>query len=182
MRSVVLAGCAVGCAALLLAACGGEQHPSTVDPKVREALVAGVNRVDSAARQRDRTRAEVALAGLTRDIATHQARGQLDPETAQKMLAAADRVAEDVRTLPQPAPPTPPTVVIQMPPPTSGTPAASQQQPPPPRHRPSALASPPLEVPHPPAAVPAAPEAYSKGSKGRHAESGNAQGENNNEQ
>lgn len=122
MNRVVLATFA-GCAALLLAACGAEQHQSTVDPKVRASLVAGVNRVESAARNRDRPGAEVALAGLTRDIATRQARGQIDPDTAQKMLAAADRVAEDVRTLPAQQAPGP-TVVVPTPG-AAGPPASS---------------------------------------------------------
>lgn len=123
MNRVVLVSFA-GCAAVLLAACGAEQHQSTVDPKVRASLVAGVNRVESAARNRDRPGAEVALAGLTRDIATRQARGQIDPDTAQKMLAAADRVAEDVRTLPaQRAPGS--TVVVPAPGAAGGTPASS---------------------------------------------------------
>jgi uncharacterized membrane protein YgcG len=122
MNRVVLVSFA-GCAAVLLAACGAEQHQSPVDPKVRASLVTGVNRVESAARGRDRAGAELALAGLTRDIATRQARGQLDPDTAQKMLAAADRVAEDVRTLPAQSAPGPADVAPV--PSTSGPPASS---------------------------------------------------------
>lgn len=122
MNRVVLVSFA-GCAAVLLAACGAEQHQSTVDPKVRASLATGVNRVESAARSRDRAGAELALAGLTRDIATRQARGQLDPETAQKMLAAADRLAEDVRTLPAQSAPGPAEMAPM--PSTSGPPASS---------------------------------------------------------
>jgi len=122
MNRVVLVSFA-GCAAVLLAACGADQHQSTVDPKVRASLVAGVNRVESAARNRDRPGAEVALAGLTRDIATRQARGQIDPDTAQKMLAAADRVAEDVRTLP--AQRAPGSTVVVPAPGATGSPASS---------------------------------------------------------
>lgn len=179
MKRVVFAGCLTTCAALLLTACGGEQHAASVDPKVRESLVAGVSRVESAARQHDRTGAEVALAGLTRDIATQQALGHLDPESAQKMLAAADRVAEDVRTLPDQPPPTPPTVVIHMPPPPA-TPASA----PSPAQRPEALSAPALPTASPPTRAvrrtPAPPESVLKGGNGNgQRQSGNSQGENN---
>ncbi|GAA2802803.1 hypothetical protein [Saccharopolyspora taberi] len=98
----------------LLAACGSQPRPA-VDPQVREQLVAGVDAVKAAATNHDRPAAEAALNELTRAIAAAQAQGRMDPAFASTVLAAADRVAEDVATMDLPAPPPPVTVTVPTP-------------------------------------------------------------------
>ncbi|MGW0893898.1 hypothetical protein [Saccharopolyspora sp. NPDC002578] len=106
-------------AALLLSSCSGAPR-TLVEPDVRAALKAAVSEVDSAARRHDRVASEFALAELTRGIAEAQARGRLDPAYARSLLTAADRVAEDVATLPLPAPPPPVVVTVPGEPPAPG--------------------------------------------------------------
>lgn len=104
--------------ALLLAGCGNA--PESADPQVRQQLSAQVEAVKAAALGNDRAAAEAALAELNRQIATAQAQGKLAPDNARVILAAADRVAEDVRTIPLPGPP-PPVVVTVTPEPPPDT-------------------------------------------------------------
>ncbi|MEV0696618.1 hypothetical protein AB0I53_01665 [Saccharopolyspora sp. NPDC050389] len=105
--------------ALLLAGCGSAPEP--VDPQVRQQLIAQVEAVKTAALANDRAAAESALAELNREIATAQAQGKLNPDNARVILAAADRVAEDVRTIPLPEPPAPVIVTVAPPPPAADT-------------------------------------------------------------
>ena len=104
MKRVITSALMLG----LLAGCGSQQ--ATVDPSARSRLSADVNDVKTAVNTQDRPTAESALGKLNRDIATAQAQGRLDQKTAGVILAAADRVAEDVRTLTPPPPPPPPPV------------------------------------------------------------------------
>ncbi|WP_190822891.1 putative periplasmic lipoprotein [Saccharopolyspora pogona] len=101
--------------ALLLAGCGSA--PESADPQVRQQLSARVEAVKAAALGNDRAAAEAALAELNRQIATAQAQGRLAPDNARVILAAADRVAEDVRTFPLPEPPPPVIVTVTPDPP-----------------------------------------------------------------
>ncbi|QIZ39215.1 hypothetical protein FDZ84_02665 [Saccharopolyspora sp. ASAGF58] len=100
---------------LLLAGCGSA--PESADPQVRQQLSARVEAVKAAALGNDRAAAEAALAELNRQIATAQAQGRLAPDNAQVILTAADRVAEDVRTIPLPEPPPPVIVTVTPDPP-----------------------------------------------------------------
>lgn len=99
-------------AVTVLAGCGGK---ATVDAQIRNRLAADVNAVKMAVNSQDQRGAETALATLNRDIASAQARGKLNPQEAGRILAASDRVAEDVRTFTPPPPP--PQVTVTMPPP-----------------------------------------------------------------
>ncbi|MGW5647155.1 hypothetical protein ACWEV3_41195 [Saccharopolyspora sp. NPDC003752] len=112
--------------ALLLAGCGSAPEP--VDPQVRRQLITQVEAVKTAALANDRAAAEAALGELNREIATAQAQGKLNPDNARVILAAADRVAADVRTIPPPAPPLPVIVTVtpQPPPPDAGQEDADQ--------------------------------------------------------
>ncbi|MGI8307277.1 hypothetical protein [Saccharopolyspora hattusasensis] len=101
--------------ALLLAGCGSA--PESADPQVRQQLSARVEAVKAAALGNDRAAAEAALAELNRQIATAQAQGRLAPDNARVILTAADRVAEDVRTIPLPEPPPPVIVTVTPDPP-----------------------------------------------------------------
>ncbi|MGP4020022.1 hypothetical protein [Saccharopolyspora sp. 5N708] len=103
MRRILLVALVV-----LLAGCGSQ----STDPQVREQLIARVDAVKTAALHGDRGAAEAALGELNREIAAAQARGTLAPDNARTILAAADRVAEDVRTIPLPAPPAPVIVTV----------------------------------------------------------------------
>ncbi|MEV0054183.1 hypothetical protein AB0H34_27215 [Saccharopolyspora shandongensis] len=104
--------------ALLLAGCGSA--PESADPQVRQQLSAQVEAVKAAALGNDRPAAEAALAELNRQIATAQAQGKLAPDNARVILTAADRVAEDVRTIPLPEPPQPVIVTVTPDPPPVG--------------------------------------------------------------
>ncbi|TWG08375.1 hypothetical protein [Saccharopolyspora dendranthemae] len=84
------------------------------DPQVRARLGARVAEVKAAALAYDRLDAETALAALHRDIAEAVAEGTLDSASAGSIMAAADRVAEDVRTIP--APGSGPVIVTVVPP------------------------------------------------------------------
>ncbi|GAA0515351.1 hypothetical protein GCM10011581_49170 [Saccharopolyspora subtropica] len=105
---------------LLLAGCGA---PEPVDPQVRQELTARVDAVKAAALANDRVGAEAALAELHREIADAQAQGKLSPGHARTILAAAERVAEDVRTIPPPGPPAPVIVTVTQDPPAVEQPA-----------------------------------------------------------
>jgi hypothetical protein len=94
----------------LLAGCGSTSSEYTVDPAVRSNLLGDVSSISAAAQRSDRAESESALARLTRNVAAAQAQGRLDGQTARSILAAADRVSEDVRTF-RPPPP----VVITVP-------------------------------------------------------------------
>ncbi|SFT06722.1 hypothetical protein [Saccharopolyspora flava] len=72
------------------------------DPQVRAQLGARVAEVKTAALAHNRLDAETALVALHRDIAEAVANGTLDSDSAGSIMAAADRVAEDVRALPAP--------------------------------------------------------------------------------
>ncbi|MBB5152744.1 hypothetical protein [Saccharopolyspora phatthalungensis] len=96
--------------ALLLAGCGSA--PESAHPQVRQQLITQVEAVKTAALGNDRAGAEAALAELNRQIATAQAQGRLTPNSARTILAAADRVAADVRTIPLPEPPPPVVVTV----------------------------------------------------------------------
>jgi hypothetical protein len=96
--------------ALLLAGCGSA--PEAADSQVRQQLITRVDAVKAAALGGDRGAAEAALAELNREIAAAQAQGKLNSDSARAILAAADRVAEDVRTIPLPAPPPPMVVTV----------------------------------------------------------------------
>ncbi|EQD84758.1 hypothetical protein A8924_2491 [Saccharopolyspora erythraea NRRL 2338] len=111
----------------LLAACGSEPKP-VVDPQVRQQLIAGVEAVKAAATRHDRPAAEAALADLTRSIAAAQAQGRMDPANAGTVLEAADRVADDVRTMDLPAPPPPVTVTVPTPAPQENMDEEQQEQ------------------------------------------------------
>ncbi|MCI2423918.1 hypothetical protein MOQ72_41615 [Saccharopolyspora sp. K220] len=108
MKSILLAALVV-----LLAGCASQ----SADPQVRQQLIAQVDAVKAAALSNDRAAAEAALGDLNREIATAQAQGTLDPDDARAILAAADRVAEDVRTIPLPEPPPPAVVTVTPDPP-----------------------------------------------------------------
>ena len=112
---------------LLLAACGS-QPQEAVDPQVRQQLIAGVDAVKTAANSNDRPAAEAALNDLTRAIAAAQAQGRMDPAYARTVLAAADRVSEDVGTLNPPAPPPPVTITVPTPAPEPDEDQADEQQ------------------------------------------------------
>ncbi|MFC7343766.1 hypothetical protein [Saccharopolyspora griseoalba] len=84
---------------LAAAGCAGE----SMQPKVRQQLHARVAELKTAAMSHDRAGAEVALTSLHREIAAAVSSGDLDSEAAGQIMVAADRVAEDVRTIPQPA-------------------------------------------------------------------------------
>ncbi|MFI0466070.1 hypothetical protein ACH347_18500 [Saccharopolyspora sp. 5N102] len=111
--------------ALLLAGCGSAPEP--VDPQVRRQLIAQVEAVKTAALANDRAAAEAALGELNREIATAQAQGKLNPDNARVILAAADRVAADVRTIPLPEPP-PPVIVTVTPQPPPPAPDAGRDR------------------------------------------------------
>lgn len=112
-------------ATALLAGCGhGAQSTAITDPHTRQKIVADVDAVRVAAAVRDRFAAEAALAALTRDVAAGQAQGLVETTRAQTILAAADRVAEDVRTIPLP---TPSTVTVTPPPPPPPPPSPENQ-------------------------------------------------------
>ena len=95
-----------------LVACGNQPQDS-VHPAARERLISGVQQVRVAVSRQDRPAAETALTTLIRDIASAQARGDLDPASARTILRAADRVSEDVRTME--GPPAAPPVVVRVP-------------------------------------------------------------------
>lgn len=117
--------------ALLLTSCGAPQPP--ISPQARAQLLADVAQVRSAAMRHDRSASDAALLTLTRDIAAAQARGELDPAYARNLLAAAERVSEDVAALPpqqappqvitRPAPAQRVTVPVPVPPPPAPAPA-----------------------------------------------------------
>ncbi|GAA2345377.1 hypothetical protein GCM10009854_22760 [Saccharopolyspora halophila] len=81
-----------------VAGCAGEP----VQPKVRQQLTARVAELKTAALSHDRAGAEAALSSLHREIANAVSAGTLDSEAAGQIMIAADRVAEDVRTIPGP--------------------------------------------------------------------------------
>lgn len=98
----------------LVAGCATQQPTPSVNPQAKHLLTADVRAVHAAADQHNRPAAESALQRLTTDVATAQAQGQVTPAYARTVLAAADRVTQDVRNLPPPAPvvvtvPTPPS-------------------------------------------------------------------------
>lgn len=70
-----------------------------VQPKVRQQLTARVAEVRTAAMAHDRASAEAALTSLHREIADAVSAGTLDSDAAGQIMIAADRVAEDVRTI-----------------------------------------------------------------------------------
>ncbi|GAA4848348.1 hypothetical protein [Saccharopolyspora rosea] len=107
--------------ACVLAACGGDPA-SAVDPQVRGQLIGKVAAVRAAAQRQDRGAAESALADLTRSVAAAQSQGKMDEATARTVLAAADRVADDVRTITPPPPPAPVTITVPTPAPTEPAP------------------------------------------------------------
>ena len=108
-------------AVALLAACS---PPSpTIDPQVRNELLAKVAQIRNAATRGDRAAAEVQLRALSSEVSTDETQGRLSAAFAHPILLAADRVAEDVRTL---APPAPVTAIT--PPPRTAEPPHSQQQ------------------------------------------------------
>ncbi|TDD85681.1 hypothetical protein E1202_20570 [Saccharopolyspora karakumensis] len=72
------------------------------DPQVRTRLSARVAQVKAAALAQNRLDTETALAALHREIAEAVADGELDADSAGSIMTAADRVAEDVRTIPAP--------------------------------------------------------------------------------
>lgn len=88
----------------LLAGCGSSTQP--MDPQVRTELLARVAQIRAAATRHDRAAAEAALRALSSDVSTARAQGRLDQAYATSIMAAADRVAEDVRTIAIPVPPT----------------------------------------------------------------------------
>lgn len=108
--------------ACVLAACGGDPA-SAVDPQVRGQLIGKVAAVRAAAQRQDRGAAESALADLTRSVAAAQSQGKMDEATARTVLAAADRVADDVRTITPPPPPAPVTITVPTPVPTEPDPS-----------------------------------------------------------
>jgi FtsZ-interacting cell division protein ZipA len=111
MKRIVLPAIAlVPAITLVLAGCGSA--PEAVDSQVRQQLITRVDAVKTAALGNDRGAAEAALAELNREIAAAQAQGKLNSDSARAILAAADRVAEDVRTIPLPAPPPPVVVTV----------------------------------------------------------------------
>jgi hypothetical protein len=85
--------------ALLVAAGCARQE---VQPEVRQQLTARVAELKTAAMSHDRAGAEAALTSLHREIARAVSSGNLDSEAAGQIMVAADRVAEDVRTIPEP--------------------------------------------------------------------------------
>jgi hypothetical protein len=91
----------------LLAGCGSQQQ--AMDPQVRAELRATTAQLGAAANQQDRPGAESALQRLVSQVAAAQAGRKLDPADAQSILAAANRVAQDVQTL---APPPPVTITV----------------------------------------------------------------------
>ncbi len=95
----------------VLAGCGD-------DPQVRTRLSARVAEVKAAALAQNRLDTETALAALHREIAEAVADGALDSDRAGSIMAAADRVAEDVRTIPAPGA-APVTVTVNPPEPRS---------------------------------------------------------------
>jgi hypothetical protein len=97
----------------LVAGCASP--PPSVDPQVRGQLLANVAQLKAAATRQDRPGAEATLQALTSEVAAAQAEGKLDAAHARPILAAADRVAADVRTL---SPPAPTIVTVPTPVPT----------------------------------------------------------------
>ncbi|RRO18177.1 hypothetical protein EIL87_08000 [Saccharopolyspora rhizosphaerae] len=91
---------------LALAGCGE-------DPQVRAQLSARVAEVKAAALAQNRLDAETALVALHRDIAQAVADGTLAPDDAGSIMAAAERVAEDVRAVPAATGNTPVTVTVE---------------------------------------------------------------------
>lgn len=89
-------------ALVLLAGCGSQ--PRAMDPQVRADLKTTTEQLRAAATAQDRSGAESALQRLTSQVAAAQASGKIDPGQARPILAAANRVAEDVQTLEPPAP------------------------------------------------------------------------------
>ncbi|MGW1676322.1 hypothetical protein [Saccharopolyspora sp. NPDC002376] len=102
---------------LLLALTGCSSAPEGMGAQIREQLLGRVDDVKTAAESQDRSAAEAALGELHRAIAEAQARGELATEAARTLLAATERVAEDVRTMPLPEPPAPVTVTVTPDPP-----------------------------------------------------------------
>lgn len=96
----------------LLAGCGSQQR--AMDPQVSAELRATTAQLSTAATDQDRPAAESALQRLISQVAAAQAAGKLDPADAQPILAAANRVAQDVQTIQPPAP-----VTVTVSPPTS---------------------------------------------------------------
>jgi outer membrane murein-binding lipoprotein Lpp len=86
----------------LVAGCASP--PPSVDSQVRNQLLTNVAQLKAAAARKDRPGAETTLQALTSEVAAAEAEGKLDGAHAQPILAAADRVAADVRTLNPPAP------------------------------------------------------------------------------
>lgn len=99
-------------AASLLAACSSQSR--VMDPQVRSALSATTAQLTTAATQQDQPAAESALQKLISQVTAAQAAGKLSAADAQPILAAANRVAEDVQTM---QPPAPVTVTVSPPPP-----------------------------------------------------------------
>ncbi|TDC88070.1 hypothetical protein E1161_24660 [Saccharopolyspora aridisoli] len=89
------------------------------DPQVRARLSARVAEVKAAALAHNRLDTETALAALHREIAEAVADGALDSDIAGSIMVAADRVAEDVRTIPASGS-VPVTVTVEPPGPRSG--------------------------------------------------------------
>jgi hypothetical protein len=98
----------------LAAACGTAPRAVAIDAQTQQQLTADVEAVKAA--QQDRKAAEDALTTLTSHVAAAQATGHLNATQAQSILAAADRIRDDVRTMPTP---TPATVVLTVPPATT---------------------------------------------------------------
>ncbi|MER7014139.1 hypothetical protein ABT324_22185 [Saccharopolyspora sp. NPDC000359] len=114
---------------LLVALAGCGSAPRAMDPQIREQLLGHVEAVKTAAQHNDRPAAEAALGDLHRAIAEAQARGELATENARTLLAATERVAQDVRTMPLPEPPAPVTVTVEpAPPPVVAPPAPEPGQ------------------------------------------------------
>lgn len=88
-------------ALVLLASAGCAGEP--VQSKARQQLGARVSELKSAAMAHDRAAAEAALTSLHREIAAGVSNGSLTSDAAGQIMIAADRVAEDVRTIPDPA-------------------------------------------------------------------------------
>lgn len=111
-----------------LAGCGSQDEEALRDEKVRRDLMSHVDKVREAGLRRDRPAAETALAELHRSIAAAQSRGELDTATARTILAATERVAEDVRTMPLPESAPPVTVVVPAPAPDPAAGADEQKE------------------------------------------------------
>lgn len=112
---------------LVLAGCGSSSDQ--LAPHTREQLLGHVEAVKAAASAYDRPAAEAALGDLHRAIAEAQARGELDTDAARTLLAATERIAEDVRAMPRPQPPPPVTVTVTPEPPVVEQPPDHSDEP-----------------------------------------------------